>query len=147
MFNPTLPIYFFNPLSTNPTKWSNTLKQFVGKLPTNCLSVFGHFVKLARKGLKSDSHPPKTFCIICFNESPLKIMNNASIKNDLIRKLRLISKFMTSQTGKQKMSIWILPNQTMKLGHLIKYNVRNIFLQNSYKIRDRDTSSRPLFVF
>ena len=33
-----------NPLSANPTKWSNTLKQFVGKLPTNCLSVFDHFV-------------------------------------------------------------------------------------------------------
>ena len=38
-----------NPLSANPTKWSNTLKQFVGKLPTNCLSVFDHFVKLALK--------------------------------------------------------------------------------------------------
>ena len=25
-----------NPLSTNPTKWSNTLKQFVGNLPTKC---------------------------------------------------------------------------------------------------------------
>ena len=35
-----------NPLSTNPTKWSNTLKQFVGNL-----RVFDHFVKLALKGL------------------------------------------------------------------------------------------------
>ena len=33
------------------TKWPNTLKQFVGNLPTNCLSVFGHFVGLAFKGL------------------------------------------------------------------------------------------------
>ena len=41
----------FNPLSANPTKWSNTLKQFVGKLPTNSLSVFDHFVILALKGL------------------------------------------------------------------------------------------------
>ena len=32
------------PLSANFTKWSNTLKQFVGNLPTNFLSVFGHFV-------------------------------------------------------------------------------------------------------
>ena len=39
-----------NPLSANPTKWSNTLKQFVGNLP-NCLSVFDHFVILALKGL------------------------------------------------------------------------------------------------
>ena len=40
-----------NPLSANPTKWPNTLKQFVGKLPTNCLSMFGHFVNLAPKRL------------------------------------------------------------------------------------------------
>ena len=42
----------FNPLSANPTKWSNTLKQFVGKLTMNCLSVFEHFVGLALKGLR-----------------------------------------------------------------------------------------------
>ena len=42
----------FNPLSTNPTKQSSTLKKFVGKLQTNCLKVFGHFVKLALKGLR-----------------------------------------------------------------------------------------------
>ena len=41
-----------NPLSANPAKWPNTLKQFVGKLPTNwvCLAIF---VKLALKGLSS----------------------------------------------------------------------------------------------
>ena len=44
-----------NPLSANPTKWSNTLKQFVGKLPTNCLSEFDHFVGLALKVLDSKS--------------------------------------------------------------------------------------------
>ena len=41
-----------NPLSANPPKWSNTRKQFVVKLPTNCLSVFGHFVKLGLQGIK-----------------------------------------------------------------------------------------------
>ena len=41
----------FNPLSANFTKWSNTLKQFVGNLPTNCSSVFDHFVGFALKGL------------------------------------------------------------------------------------------------
>ena len=40
-----------NNLSANSTKWSNKLKQFMGKLPTNCLSVFDHFVGLALKGL------------------------------------------------------------------------------------------------
>ena len=42
-----------NPLSANPTKCSNTHKQFVGKLPTNCLGVFDHFVILVLKGLIS----------------------------------------------------------------------------------------------
>ena len=37
-----------NPLSVNPTKWSNTLKQFV-----SCLNGFDNFVRLALKGLKS----------------------------------------------------------------------------------------------
>ena len=44
---------YINPLSTNFTKWPNTLKQFVGKLPTNCLSMFDHFLGLALKGLDS----------------------------------------------------------------------------------------------
>ena len=42
-----------NPLSARPSKCLNTLNQFVGKLATNCLSVFGHFVGLALKGLNS----------------------------------------------------------------------------------------------
>ena len=44
---------YFNPLSANPEKWSNTLKQIVGNLPTICLSVFDHFMILALKGLKN----------------------------------------------------------------------------------------------
>ena len=42
---------FIKPLSANPEKWSNTLKRFVSNLPTNCLSVFDHFMNLALKGL------------------------------------------------------------------------------------------------
>ena len=44
--------FAFNPLSANLTKWSNILKQFAENMPTNCLSVFDHFVGLALKGLK-----------------------------------------------------------------------------------------------
>ena len=40
-----------NPLSVNPTKWSNTLKQFIGNF-TNRLSVFDHFVGFALKRVK-----------------------------------------------------------------------------------------------
>ena len=43
---------YINPVSANFTKWSDTLKLFVGKLPTNCLSVFDHFVNLALKELR-----------------------------------------------------------------------------------------------
>ena len=43
-----------NPLSAKIIKWSNTLKQFVGNLPTNCLIVFDHFVGLALKGLREE---------------------------------------------------------------------------------------------
>ena len=43
----------FNPLSANFTRWSNTLKRFVGKLPTSFFSVFDHFVGLALKGLST----------------------------------------------------------------------------------------------
>ena len=38
------------PLGANPTQWFKTLKQFVGNLPTNCLSVFDHFVGWRLKG-------------------------------------------------------------------------------------------------
>ena len=44
--------YNANPLNANFRKWSNTLKQFAGKLPANCLSVFVHFVGLALEGLR-----------------------------------------------------------------------------------------------
>ena len=50
-FNGNDLMVLFNVLSANLTKWSNTLKQFIGKLPTNCLSAFDHFVKLARRDL------------------------------------------------------------------------------------------------
>ena len=36
------------------------------------------------------------------------------LENGLIRKLRLISKLMTSQTGKQKNPIHIFPNKEVK---------------------------------
>ena len=59
---------------------------------------------------------------------------------------------MTSQPGLQTIAIQILPNisqnkgnQTMKFGHLIEYNKRNIFLQKFYRKWGRKTSSRPLY--
>ena len=70
--------------------------------------------------LKLDSHLPKKILLICFNESPLKMMKNAfhlkstfhsqdilifaltfwsCRRNGLIRKIKLISKHLMSQLG------------------------------------------------
>ena len=56
-----------NPLSANPEKWSNTLKQIVGKLPTICLSVFDHFMNLALKGLTKSNFIDMRFKILLNN--------------------------------------------------------------------------------
>ena len=71
-------------------------------------------------------------------------------KSGLIRKVRLISKFMTSQAGQQTVAIHIPPNisrrkgnQTMKFGPFKEYN-RNIFLQKSYTKCGGKTIPRPL---
>ena len=41
----------FKLLVTNHLKWSNTLKQFVGNVLANCLSLFDHFVGWVLEGL------------------------------------------------------------------------------------------------
>ena len=108
--------------------------------------------------LKSDSHLPKTIYFICCNDSPSKIMKNAFYfilktllvlkifkflswhfgnvkKPSLIRRIRLISKFKTSQTGSERITThillnisWMKDNLTMKFSQLIEHPKRNIFL-------------------
>ena len=55
----------------------------------------------------------------------------------LMRKLRLVSKFMTSQTGQQIITTHVFSNiarskgkKTMKFGQLIEYDVRGILRNN-----------------
>ena len=74
-------------------------------------------------------------------------------KSSLIRKIRLTSKFITSQPGLPTIPINILPNnsqsksnQTMKLDQLIEQK-KNIFLQKLSGKWGRGASSRPLFIF
>ena len=106
-------------------------------------------------------------------ESPLKIIKNAFFyltlkalfflkylhfcldvlfmqKNGLVRKIRLISNFMRSQTGKQIITIHILPdisrcrgNQTVKFDQLIKYNMSSIFIKKSCAKYGGETNLRP----
>ena len=86
--------------------------------------IYVTFVIHPDRLLKSDSHLPKKFLFICFNESRLKVMKNVFCfilkalfvlkifvltfwscrtsmcrRNGLIRKIRSISKFLTSQPG------------------------------------------------
>ena len=73
-------------------------------------------------------------------------------KNGLMRKLWLISKFMTWQTGHQITAIHILSkisrsrgNQTIRFGHLVEYNMENNFLKKSYPKCGGETISRPFY--
>ena len=57
---------------------------------------------------------------------------------------------MTSQSGQHLIVIHILPNisrskgnQTVKLGQFLEYNMRNIFLETSFKKCGGETSPRP----
>ena len=56
---------------------------------------------------------------------------------------------MTSQTGKQIIAIYILPNksrrkgnQAMKFGQLLEYNMKNVFPEKLYTKCGRETSPR-----
>ena len=109
--------------------------------------------------IKTGLSPSKNFFFICFNESPLKLMKNyfyfmlkalfvlkviilESYRFGYVQKLRklmLISKFMTSQPGQKIISIHILPNisrsksnHTIKFDQSIEYNMINIFYDKSY---------------
>ena len=69
-----------------------------------------------------------------------------------MRKFRLISIFLTSQTRKQIITIPIFPSisrrkvtQTITFGQLIKYNMRNIFLEKSFLKCCGEASSRPFY--
>ena len=75
----------------------------------------------------------------CCEEFVISFCSNFFViyENGLTKKLRLISKFVASQPGKQAITLHILPNiairkanQTMKFGQLIRYITRNTSLKN-----------------
>ena len=74
-------------------------------------------------------------------------------EDGLIRKLRLISKFMTSQPGKQTSTIRILlnisrseVNETMKFDELMEFNMRNDFFLNHVE-NEAERLVSDLFLF
>ena len=71
-------------------------------------------------------------------------------KNGLIRKIRLLSKFMVSRPGKQTIAIHYCPisqksknNQTMNFVQLIECNMRNSFLEKSNPKYGGESIPRP----
>ena len=102
----------------NFTKWSNTLKQFVGNLPTNCLSVFDHFMGLALRHIK-----------------PCQI-SNIPIRRKIPIFLRTIfTFFLIKLTGNQNTRFCFYKQQFYKqrqaeIGKKIKQKLRNILRLN-----------------
>ena len=73
-------------------------------------------------------------------------------KNDLIRKIRLISKFMTSEPGWQTIAIHILNNisrskgnEVMTFGQSMEFCMNKIFLEKSHTKSGGETIPRLLF--
>ena len=105
-----------NSLSPNPIKWSNTLKQFVGNMPTNCLSVFDHFEGLALRGL-----------IFCYGSSKIFTMSPNENDPDLFR--GYFSRVPTEEKN------WLLNNTSCFAGHFRKPPDGSIVLacENNHK--------------
>ena len=70
-------------------------------------------------------------------------------ENDLIRKIKLISKYMASTWLTNNCNTHITNisrskgNQAMKFSQLRDYNMRNIFLEKSYTKCGREAIPRP----
>ena len=75
-------------LSAIPTKWSNTLKHFVGKLLTNCLLLFYHFVGLSLKELVKHINLFHATALLLY---PLKTSENQRRFSDVLKTYRKIS--------------------------------------------------------
>ena len=90
-----------NPLSASLSKWSNTLKQFVGNLPMNCVNVFDNFERLALKGLSSG----KMTHIISLSSSKMTHTIGAGEKHYRNTLVLLLSEMSFLQAGAQRCSV------------------------------------------
>ena len=110
----------FNSLSANPTKWSNTLKQFFGNFPTDCLSVLDHFVGL----MLNRSSPYETslmelfhknsygsLLLTSFTKSSLKHAQQRHITFNILWKLLIknsekLQKILSFQKTSELLHLW-----------------------------------------
>ena len=79
-------IWSVNPLSANITKWPNIFRQFVVKWPTNCLSVFDHFVVLALKVFKKKKKKwvnQSSYIELNWLQAPAVVLNG--LKGDYVK--------------------------------------------------------------
>ena len=108
---------FFNSWSANPTKWSNTLKQFFGYCRQIFLSVFNHFMGLALKGLK-----------ICFSTIlPLLQLINFLDTAAIASPLQIIKKIEASWVYVLFISILFWYSVQFLTGNLLQVNVPHHF--------------------
>ena len=132
------------------------MKSFYKKMDQflSTMKIFKGALSGLKKFLANEIHlkmMKNTFYFTLESLFVLKIFNFLVMyKSGLIRKIRFISKFMTSQSGQQSIAIHILPNisrskdnQTMKFGQLIEYNKRETFVEKSYTKCDEETIPRP----
>ena len=105
------------------------------------LNAWKAFSRISNENFLSNS-----FTSSCFFVAP-ELM--ATQKNGLMKKVLLVLTFMTSQSEKQTIALYTVPNisrsksnQTMRLGQLIECNMRNIFLEKSHTKWGGETSPK-----
>ena len=120
-----------NPLSANPIKWSNTLAQFVGNMPTNCLSVFGHFEGLALKRL-----------IFCCGSSKIFTMspneNDPDISADIFREFqrkKRIGSWITQAASRDTLESLLTARFYLPAGTIISL----LFIYFQIKLHENDS--------
>ena len=81
----------FDPVSANPTKWSNTLKRICRQNPTNCLSVFDHFIGLTLNGLRLFSI---FTCTFTFRRTPVETRTRKKINLHLTQFYQTVESYI-----------------------------------------------------
>ena len=121
-----------NPLNVNFTKWSTTLKHFVGNLAMNCLSVLDHFVGLVLKGLSRSTtreatrvqsllYQKSSLALLVVNETYTKMLHYFTI---------LFPRYQSLVTNCQLLvtrhQLLVTSNQLLVNGHFLLANSRNL---------------------
>ena len=150
-------LFTFNPLSANLEKWSNTLKQIVGNLPTICLSVFDHFMNLALKGLRTSNYElsyeelldltngvsPHQRCLNslmtevdkCLNGISPDIMNNILTVSKHQYSTRHYNLFVTDRPKTDRFGRNSIPYRANEIWNLLPCQIKNSANLDSFKLK------------